>query len=303
MTAPVIVGVDGSERSQDAVVLAADLAEPGSELLLVHVHPYDGLGDLLSGGEREQLVRDVSEPTAMTVLAALEPSTSRSMRLVSNRSPAAGLHEIAATVGAPLIVVGSGHRARRGRVSSGSVAESVLAGAPSPVAIASRGYGRTDRRLEAIGVGFDDSAESHDALRWAAARAPAPRPPRRPGRAHAAGLRWSLDDGRRRLPLGQRSAATAGLSRRHSRPCRPSLPKSRRDIDCWTGTRRCSLHGAVRSSISWCSAHVATVRSAPSCSAACRALWFARAVAPSWLFPAVRRFPGRRRRLTLTGQP
>ena len=69
------------------------------------------------------------------------------------------------------IVVGSGHRARRGRVSSGSVSESVLAGAPSPVAIASRGYGRADRRLEAIGVGFDDSPESHDALRWAASLA------------------------------------------------------------------------------------------------------------------------------------
>jgi nucleotide-binding universal stress UspA family protein len=146
----------------------ADLAGPGRELLLVHVHPYDGLGELLSRGEREQLLRDVSEQTAMTVGSTLEPSWSPSVRLVSNRSPAAGLHEIAATVGAPLIVVGSGHRARRGRVSSGSVAESVLASAPAPVAIASRGYGRTDRRLEAIGVGFDDSPESHDALRWAA---------------------------------------------------------------------------------------------------------------------------------------
>jgi nucleotide-binding universal stress UspA family protein len=171
MTAPVIVGVDGSERSEDAVVLAADLAEPGRELLLVHVHPYDGFGDLRSRHERAQLLRHASEQTARTVLATLEPSTSRSMRLVSNRSPAAGLHEVAATVGAPLIVVGSGHRARRGRVSSSSVAESVLADAPSPVAIASRGYGRTDRRLEAIGVGFDDSPESHDALRWAASLA------------------------------------------------------------------------------------------------------------------------------------
>lgn len=126
MTAPIIVIVDGSQPSQDAVVLAARLADPEQDLLLVHVHPYDRLGDLLSGGERERLVRDVAESTATTVSDTLEPSVRRSMRLISNRSPAAGLHAVAAEVRASLIVVGSSKRAGLGKALSGGVAESVL---------------------------------------------------------------------------------------------------------------------------------------------------------------------------------
>jgi hypothetical protein len=38
--APLIVGVDGSERSRDALALAVQLAEPGQGILLAHVHPY-----------------------------------------------------------------------------------------------------------------------------------------------------------------------------------------------------------------------------------------------------------------------
>jgi nucleotide-binding universal stress UspA family protein len=147
MSAPIVVGVDGSERSHDAVVLAARLAGPGQELLLVHVHPYGRLANLLSGGEQEQLVREVAESTAMVVLGTLEPCASRSMRLVSNRSPAAGLQAMAAEVGAPLIVVGSSHRAGLGRVLPGSVAESVLTEAPAAVAVAPNGYARSEGGL------------------------------------------------------------------------------------------------------------------------------------------------------------
>jgi hypothetical protein len=49
--APLIVGVDGSERSADALALAARLAEPGQRLVLAHVHPYGQLSDLLSGDD------------------------------------------------------------------------------------------------------------------------------------------------------------------------------------------------------------------------------------------------------------
>ena len=37
VSAPILVGVDGSEHSHDALVLAARLAEAGRDLLLVHV--------------------------------------------------------------------------------------------------------------------------------------------------------------------------------------------------------------------------------------------------------------------------
>ena len=39
---PLVVGVDGSERSRDALALAAQLADPGQRMLLTHVHPTAG---------------------------------------------------------------------------------------------------------------------------------------------------------------------------------------------------------------------------------------------------------------------
>jgi hypothetical protein len=49
-SAPIVVGVDGSERSRDALALATRLADPGQHLLLTHVHGYGRLSNLLSGG-------------------------------------------------------------------------------------------------------------------------------------------------------------------------------------------------------------------------------------------------------------
>jgi hypothetical protein len=45
---PLVVGVDGPERSRDALALAARLADPGQQLLLTLVHGYGRLSNLLS---------------------------------------------------------------------------------------------------------------------------------------------------------------------------------------------------------------------------------------------------------------
>lgn len=102
---------------------------------------------------------------------AIDPATQRDIRLVPNPSPAAGLQAIAEDIGAALIVVGSSHHSGVGRVLAGSVAESVLAGAQVPVAIAPRGHAGADHSLVTIGCGFDGSPESREALGWAAALA------------------------------------------------------------------------------------------------------------------------------------
>ena len=165
---PLIVGVDGSERSGDALALAARLAEPGQRLVLAHVHPYGELSDLLTGDDYAQLVREVAESTLAAAQATLHPTTERALRLVAHRSPAAGLHDLAAQEDAGLIVVGSSHRSGLGRVFPGSVAESVLAGAPVPVAVAARGLASSEDSLRIVGCGFDGSPEAHEALEWAA---------------------------------------------------------------------------------------------------------------------------------------
>ena len=73
--APLIVGVDGSERSVDALALAVRLAEPGQRVVLVHVHPYGELSDLLSGEDYQRLVREVAESTLSAAQETLPPAT------------------------------------------------------------------------------------------------------------------------------------------------------------------------------------------------------------------------------------
>jgi nucleotide-binding universal stress UspA family protein len=176
--APLIVGVDGSERSRDALALAVQLAEPGQRVMLVHVHPYGQLSDLLSGEDYERLVREVAESTLSAARDTLYPATEHAMQLVPNRSPAAGLHDLAVEKGAALIVVGSSHRSGLGRVFAGSVAESVLAGAPVPVAVAPRGLASCEESIRIVGCGFDGSPEAHESRAGGAARGGRTRPRR-----------------------------------------------------------------------------------------------------------------------------
>jgi nucleotide-binding universal stress UspA family protein len=168
---PLVVGVDGSERSRDALALAARLAEPGQRVVLVYCHPYARLSSLLEEGEYEQLVRDVAASTFEAVQDILDPAADREMRLLSNTSPASGLHDVAKETNASAIVIGSSHRSGLGRVLAGSVAESVLVGSPVPAAIAPHGYAVAGEELASIGCGFDGSPESREALGWASALA------------------------------------------------------------------------------------------------------------------------------------
>jgi nucleotide-binding universal stress UspA family protein len=152
-TTPLVVGIDGSERSLDALVLAAQLADSDQHVQLSHVR------------------RSGRSSNATALQEFLDPATARAMRMVSDSSPARGLQTIAEETGAALIVVGSSHRSGIGRVFAGSVAESLLTGAPVPVAVAPHGYAGADNPLASVGCGFDGSPESEEALAWAAALA------------------------------------------------------------------------------------------------------------------------------------
>jgi nucleotide-binding universal stress UspA family protein len=166
---PVVVGVDGSERSVEALALA-DVLGPalGRRVVIAYVHPFGQLSSLFSEGEYERLVREVAELTFEQVREHLPSVPERRMQLVSESSPAAGLHALAEREGASLIVVGSSHRSRIGRILIGGTGESLLSGASAPVAVAPAGYATVGRGLQVVGCGFDGSPESHRALAWAA---------------------------------------------------------------------------------------------------------------------------------------
>jgi nucleotide-binding universal stress UspA family protein len=174
MSAPrtVIVGVDGSDASRDALAVGQLLAGPQGRLLVVHVHPFGPLSSLIGPGEYERVVRETADSIFAHAREILDDATDRELRLVSRRSPAEGLGSLAADAGAALIAVGSSRRSRLERVLVGSVAEDLMSGAPVPVAVAPRGFADAARPDHpAIGCAYDGSPESDGALRLATALA------------------------------------------------------------------------------------------------------------------------------------
>ena len=136
--------------------------------------------------------RDEMRTAAEAALA--EVGESAECVAVDSSSAAHGLHDLAEQEQADLIVVGSCHRGRVGRVLAGSVGERLLQGAPCGVAIAPRGFpDREVARVGVVGVGYDGNPESKAALEGAVelARAAAAsvrivalvKPPERPGAA------------------------------------------------------------------------------------------------------------------------
>jgi nucleotide-binding universal stress UspA family protein len=166
---PVIVGVDGSKRSVEALALA-DLLGPalGRRVVIAHVHPYRQLSSLFAEGECERLEREVAESTFEQIRERLPSVPERRMQLVAGDSPAEGLHALAEAEGATLIVIGSSHRSAIGRILVGGTGERLLSGASAPIAVAPAGYATAGAGIQTLGCGFDGSQESHRALAWAA---------------------------------------------------------------------------------------------------------------------------------------
>jgi nucleotide-binding universal stress UspA family protein len=163
----IIVGVDDSERSKDAVALAARLAGPSdAELVLVRVFPFDDVpGRGAATAAYEQYLREEALAALGRAADGL-PETIRSRtHAVPNLSPARGIQELAAREIASLIVIGSSHRGAFGRVMAGTTAERLLHGAPCPVAVAPLGYHQAvEDGIASIAVGYDASPEAEAAL-------------------------------------------------------------------------------------------------------------------------------------------
>ena len=139
--AKIIVGIDASERSGDAVALAAQLAGANAELVLVSAFPYD-TSDVrgASPGYERALRSDALEAIAHAREGIELGDVTE--RAVPDISPARVLQTIAELEDAALIVIGSSHRGAIGRALVGTTAERLLHGAPCPVAVAPEGSAR-----------------------------------------------------------------------------------------------------------------------------------------------------------------
>ena len=162
----IIVGIDESDRSKDAVALASRLARGShAELILVCAYPY---GDSPSRAANPGYMGFLEEDAEAAIKRAREGLRDRPRVVASTiveSSPAKAIDTVAAREQASLIVVGSSHRGTVGRVLAGTTAERLLHGSPCPVAVAPNGVaGKEERAIRTIAVAYDGSEESKAAL-------------------------------------------------------------------------------------------------------------------------------------------
>ncbi|HUA10794.1 MAG TPA: universal stress protein [Solirubrobacteraceae bacterium] len=162
----ILVGVDGSEHSRDAIALARALAAPGSTITLANVHA--GTTNPRHAVEPGAVAEEDARSAALLEREQQETGIEAELASVAAPSPGEGLHGYAEENGVDLIIVGSCHRGTLGRVFMGDNARSALNGAPCAVAVASRGYASAGERKGVVGVAYNGSDESLAAL--AAAR-------------------------------------------------------------------------------------------------------------------------------------
>lgn len=161
-----LIGFDGSDGGHDALELARVIcAHAGGSAVIVTV--------LFGETTPIELARVDEEPAAESEPLFAEGREALSEVEVETRayrgvSPAGVLTVLAEEEDFDAIVVGSPHRGTIGRVLLGSVARSLLDGAPCAVFVAPHGYAEDPHTtFGTIAVGYDGGPESTQALRRA----------------------------------------------------------------------------------------------------------------------------------------
>ena len=161
----IVVGVDASERSRDALALARSLARNGTRLVLVCAYAADRYRAGDGGSSYARALR----ADADAVLAPLAGEIGSETIAIADRHPASALQEVAARTGASLIVIGSTHHGLLRRVLPGGTGEHLLHGARCPIGIASRGFSKREHeRFRNVACAFDGGHDSRLALAYAA---------------------------------------------------------------------------------------------------------------------------------------
>lgn len=171
MLRKVLVGVDGTPSSRDAVVLARALAAGEDPDLLLVGAPADTLLPVLSMLRRDVHVGSALEQMLLEVRRELAPEARTHVRTDSAAGRAL-CHEVERER-PDLLVLGSSHRISAGAAGAGRTGRQVLHGASAAVAFAARGLHETPFALRRIVVGVDRSDEASAALALASTLAAA----------------------------------------------------------------------------------------------------------------------------------
>lgn len=158
----VIVGFDGREGGREALALARDLCDEDGTLTLAYVFPLEPRA--WRGTTPAYDTAQEKRGKELLEKARQEAKCEARLRVVGSPSAGRGLHELAETLRADLLVVGSAGRGLLGRVFVGDDTRAALNGAPCAVAIAPAGHGQQPLAMREIGVGYDGSIESEQAI-------------------------------------------------------------------------------------------------------------------------------------------
>jgi nucleotide-binding universal stress UspA family protein len=158
----VMIGIDGHQGARDAIALAQQLVSDSGTLTLAYVH--EGLPAPARGATSGFVPSARERADALLAELGSKAGVEAKLRTVGSPSVGRGLHELAESDGADLLVVGSTRHGLLGRVLIGDDTRHALNGAPCAVAIAPAGYAARATALTEIGVAYNESAESRHAL-------------------------------------------------------------------------------------------------------------------------------------------
>ena len=162
----ILIAVDGSERSADALAFGRALAlAAGAPVVLATAYAPVAWQQRLDGLPHDDELRAEAEAMLARLSTALHDVADLELRPLADHSAARALLSCAEQTGAGIIVAGSSHTGRLGRVLPGSTAERLLHGAPCPVAVVPLGF-RTNRLAEnpVIGCAYQPTEDGAAAL-------------------------------------------------------------------------------------------------------------------------------------------
>jgi nucleotide-binding universal stress UspA family protein len=168
----ILIGVDESERSEDAIAFGSRLAAAADATVVVaSAFAYSDVPHRAANLSYRQALAEDAKKVARDMRGRLKdlPDERALIRVMANPSPAHALHDLAHSERAAIVVVGSTHTGAAGRVLPGSTGERLLHGAPCSVAVVPKDYRtQADQPIRRIGVAYNGTEEATAAVHAAA---------------------------------------------------------------------------------------------------------------------------------------
>jgi len=158
----VVIGINGYEAGRDAIALAKALLSGDGVVTLAYVEVLQSE----PAPEADTRADEEAQRFGLERLGRLRDGAQIAAEISRIEAPSVrrGLHEFAVGQDADLLVIGPGRDDPVAHMFLGDEAREVLEDPPCPVAVAPAGYSKRPGRVRKIGVAYDGSPESDQAL-------------------------------------------------------------------------------------------------------------------------------------------